>query len=67
MVGGQQTVVRERIVQESNAILPERERIARFAIIRDRWLPGQAEELTHTGKLKRALIAGKYVEIIASL
>jgi long-subunit acyl-CoA synthetase (AMP-forming) len=57
----------ERIVQESNSILPERERIARFAIIRDRWLPGQAEELTHTGKLKRALIAGKYVEVIASL
>jgi hypothetical protein len=48
-------------------VLPERDRIADFAVVTAQWLPGQAEELTHTGKLKRGLINAKYAELIESL
>lgn len=51
----------ESIVAESNRLLPARERIARFAVLTGVWEPGRAEELTHTGKLKRAVIAAKHV------
>jgi long-chain acyl-CoA synthetase len=57
----------EQIIVDSNKVLPERERIAAFAVITAQWLPGQAEELTHTGKLKRDLINVKYAELIKSL
>jgi long-subunit acyl-CoA synthetase (AMP-forming) len=50
----------ERIVAQSNHHLPARERIARFTVISGVWEPGRAEELTHTGKLKRAVIAAKH-------
>ncbi len=50
----------ERIVAQSNSHLPARERIARFAVLTEMWEPGRAEELTHTGKLKRAVIAAKH-------
>jgi long-chain acyl-CoA synthetase len=57
----------ERIVRECNRLLPKWERIARFAVLAEKWEPGRAEELTHTGKLKRALITVKYAELIRSL
>jgi long-chain acyl-CoA synthetase len=57
----------EQIVEGCNKVLPERDRIADFAVVTARWLPGQAEELTHTGKLKRALINTKYADLIESL
>lgn len=56
-----------RIVRECNRRLPARERIARFAVITERWNPGEAEELTHTAKLKRSLITAKYADLIESL
>jgi len=57
----------EQIVQRCNEVLPARERIARFAVVAAPWVPGQAEELTHTGKLKRGLIGAKYAGLIAPL
>ena len=57
----------EQIVRDCNEILPERERIARFAVLTGLWEPGRAEELTHTGKLKRGLIGAKYAELIRAL
>lgn len=57
----------EQIVRDGNEILPERERIAHFAVVNERWEPGRAEELTHTGKLKRDLIGAKYAELINSM
>ena len=57
----------EQIVQRCNEVLPARERIARFAVVAAPWVPGQAEELTHTGKLKRGLIGVKYAGLIAPL
>lgn len=55
------------IVHEANEQLAPRDRIARFVVLRDRWEPGRSEELTHTGKLKRSLIAAKYADVIADL
>jgi long-subunit acyl-CoA synthetase (AMP-forming) len=56
-----------RVMREANRYLPERERIGRFAVLVDRWEPGRADELAHTGKLKRPLIAGKYAGLIGAL
>jgi long-chain acyl-CoA synthetase len=55
------------IMRESNKRLPASERIARFTVLASRWEPGRAEELTHTGKLKRSLMAAKYAGLITSL
>jgi long-chain acyl-CoA synthetase len=55
------------IVRECNRRLPPSERIARFAVLPSRWEPGSAEELTHTAKLKRSLVAAKHAGLIASL
>jgi long-subunit acyl-CoA synthetase (AMP-forming) len=57
----------EQIVRDANEVLPERERIARFSVVTAAWVPGRAEELTHTGKLKRGLIAAKYSGLIEAL
>ena len=48
-----------------NETLDPRERIQRYAILPDRWLPG--DELTDTLKLRRQRIASKYAEQITSL
>ena len=48
-----------------NAKLDPRERIERYAIVSDRWQPG--DELTDTLKLRRQRIAAKYAARIASL
>jgi long-subunit acyl-CoA synthetase (AMP-forming) len=55
------------VVAEANRHLAERDRIARFAVLPGRWELGHAEELTHSGKIKRTLVAAKYAEVIASL
>jgi long-subunit acyl-CoA synthetase (AMP-forming) len=54
-------------VQEANRQLPDRERITRFAVLTELWEPGRADELTHTGKLKRSLITGKHAGLIGAL
>jgi long-subunit acyl-CoA synthetase (AMP-forming) len=48
-----------------NATLDPRERIQRYAILPDRWQPG--DELTETFKLRRQRIAAKYAAQITSL
>ncbi|MGN9908425.1 AMP-dependent synthetase/ligase [Phytohabitans sp. LJ34] len=55
------------VVAAANTRLPAGERIARFAVLAERWEPGRAEELTHTGKLKRPLIEAKHADLIAAL
>jgi long-subunit acyl-CoA synthetase (AMP-forming) len=55
------------VLRLANDRLPPRHRIARFAVLNERWEPGRAEELTHTGKLKRPLILAKHAELIANL
>lgn len=55
------------IVREANKVLTDRDRIVRFAVLEGPWVPGRAEELTHTGKLKRALIASKYADLVEAL
>jgi len=55
------------VLRSANDRLPARHRIARFAVLNERWEPGRAEELTHTGKLKRPLILAKHAELIAGL
>ena len=57
----------EGIVRESNERLAPADRIARFEVLKQSWEPGRAEELTHTGKLNRQLVATKYGELIAAL
>jgi len=54
-------------VTAANERLPAPERIARVAVLAERWEPGHAEELTHTGKLRRPLIEAKHAELIAAL
>lgn len=54
-------------VAAANERLPAAERVRRFAVLAERWEPGRAEELTHTGKLKRALIEAKHADLIAAL
>jgi long-chain acyl-CoA synthetase len=56
-----------RTVHEANRHLPGRERITRFAVLTERWEPGHADELTHTGKLKRPVVAGKHDTLIGAL
>jgi long-chain acyl-CoA synthetase len=56
-----------QVVRDANDRLPARQRITRFAVLTDRWEPGRADELTHTGKLKRGLIADRYADLIAGL
>jgi long-subunit acyl-CoA synthetase (AMP-forming) len=55
------------LVAAANRHLPERERVARFGVLAGPWLPGRAEELTHTGKLRRPLIAAKHAELIEAV
>ncbi|MEN3308736.1 MAG: long-chain acyl-CoA synthetase [Micromonosporaceae bacterium] len=57
----------DRIVRESNRLLPDRQRIAAFAVLTGQWDRGRADELTHTGKLRRGVIAAKHAELIRSL
>ena len=57
----------ERIVAESNRHLPARERIARFAVLAGVWEPGRAEELTHTGKLRRGVIMSKHADLLQAM
>lgn len=53
-----------RAVREANRHLPARERIARIALLAGPWELGRAEELTHTGKLRRSFITAKYADLI---
>ncbi|BCB75633.1 AMP-dependent synthetase/ligase [Phytohabitans flavus] len=55
------------MVAAANERLPVGDRIARFAVLTERWEPGRAEELTHTGKLKRQLIEAKHADLVAAL
>jgi long-chain acyl-CoA synthetase len=54
-------------VREANGHLGERDRIARFTVLPGQWELGRAEELTHSGKIKRSLVATKYADVIAAL
>jgi long-subunit acyl-CoA synthetase (AMP-forming) len=56
-----------RTVRDSNRHLPTREEITRFAVLTESWEPGRADELTHTGKIKRSLVTAKYPELIDAL
>jgi long-subunit acyl-CoA synthetase (AMP-forming) len=56
-----------RTVREANRYLPARERISRFAVLAGPWEPGRADELTHTGKIRRALVTGKHEGLIGAL
>jgi long-subunit acyl-CoA synthetase (AMP-forming) len=56
-----------RTVRHSNRHLPTREQITRFAVLTEPWEPGRADEVTHTGKIKRSLVTDKYAELIGAL
>ena len=57
----------EQIVAQANRHLPAREQIARFAVLQGVWEPGWAEELTHTGKLRRGLITSKHADVLRAM
>ena len=54
-------------VEEANAKLSRVEQIKKFTIMPGDWLPGGADELTPTMKLKRKPIAEKYEDEIEAL
>jgi long-chain acyl-CoA synthetase len=55
-----------RVVEEGNARLSRVEQLKRYAIYEGAWAPG-SDELTLTGKLKRADVTAKYAELVDDL
>jgi long-subunit acyl-CoA synthetase (AMP-forming) len=55
-----------RVVEEGNARLSRVEQLKRYAIYEGAWVPG-SDELTLTGKLKRADVNAKYAELVDDL
>ncbi len=55
-----------RVVEEGNARLSRVEQLKRYAIYEGAWTPG-TDELTLTGKLKRADVNAKYAELVDDL
>ena len=55
-----------RVVEEGNARLSRVEQLKRYAIFEGAWAPG-SDELTLTGKLKRADVNAKYAALVDDL
>ena len=55
-----------RVVEEGNARLSRVEQLKRYAIFEGAWVAG-SDELTLTGKLKRADVNAKYAELVDDL
>lgn len=54
------------LVDEVNAVLSRVEQIKRFAVVPQYWAP-DSEELTPTMKVRRAVVVGKYADLVESL
>ncbi len=55
-----------RVVEEGNARLSRVEQLKRYTIFEGAWVAG-SDELTLTGKLKRADVNAKYAELVDDL
>jgi long-chain acyl-CoA synthetase len=57
----------ETAIRWANSLLPPDERVTRFSVLPVEWEPGLSPELTHTGRLRRAVVLDRFAPAIDSM